>query len=364
MSWLVPHRRQVGPTGPAVALALSSAAILFCLVVGEIAARLLLPSASLWRYPNLTTLRAQYNPVVSPHIRYDGELGHEPVPSSEGWLFGAPVSYTADGIRRNGLLPSPSGPPVVLAVGDSTTEGWGVGNDGTWPAQLERDTGWRVLNAGVRAYGLDQIVLRAERLAPRFDPQFIVLAFIADDIYRSGLAVRHGIHKPYFVPVGDGLALRNVPVPTERYSHALDPVRRILGYSELLNFAMLGLGLEEYWLVGDAPTGAAADLVTCRLMDRFALLVRRRGSKGLVVGLPSDPRSFSAGDMANQKAGVAAALSCADKAGLATLDTHDAFVAAGIERDHDAFFFDFHLTNRGNGIAARLIASTLEGAEH
>ena len=147
-------------TGPAAALALSLAAILFCLVAGEIAVRLLLPSASLWRYPNLATLRVQFNPVMLPHMKYDSLLGHEPVPGSEGSVFGAPVSYTADGMRRNGPQPSPSGPPVVLAVGDSFTEGWGRDDEATWRAHLESDTGWRVLNAGVRGYGLDQIVLR------------------------------------------------------------------------------------------------------------------------------------------------------------------------------------------------------------
>ena len=92
-------------------------------------------------------------------------------------------------------------------------EGWAVGDDETWPAHLERDTGWRVLNAGVRGYGLDQMVLRAERLAPRFKPRVIVLAFIPDDIYRVGLSIRQAYHKPYFVPAGETIELRGVPVP-------------------------------------------------------------------------------------------------------------------------------------------------------
>lgn len=46
------------------------------------------------------------------------------------------------------------------------TGGTAVGNDETWPADLERLTGRRVLYAGVRGYGLDQIVVRAERMVP------------------------------------------------------------------------------------------------------------------------------------------------------------------------------------------------------
>src|SRR6185503_13025029 len=52
---------------------------------------------------------------------------------------------------------------AVLAVGDSFTEGWEVGDRETWPALLEKKMGMAVVNAGVGAYGTDQIVLRAEQ---------------------------------------------------------------------------------------------------------------------------------------------------------------------------------------------------------
>jgi hypothetical protein len=48
-------------------------------------------------------------------------------------------------------------------------------------------------------------------------------------------------------------------------------------------------------------------------------------------------------------------LDCAAKAGLATLDTYDGFVAA----DVDSFFVDWHFNDRGNALAARLIATAL-----
>src|SRR5205807_23429 len=83
-----------------------------------------------------------------------------------------------------------------VAVDNSFTERNAVADDETWPAHLERDPGWRVLNAGVRGYGLDQMVLRAESLAPRFKPRAIVLTFIQDDIYRVGLSIRQAYHKP------------------------------------------------------------------------------------------------------------------------------------------------------------------------
>lgn len=51
----------------------------------------------------------------------------------------------------------------ILAVGDSCTWGEDVGDTDTWPAQLQRLTGRRVLNGGVTGFGFDQIVLRTER---------------------------------------------------------------------------------------------------------------------------------------------------------------------------------------------------------
>ena len=44
---------------------------------------------------------------------------------------------------------------------------------------------------------------------------------------------------------------------------------------------------------------------------------------------------------------------------LATLDTYEGFVAAGVGRDIDAFFVDSHFNDRGNALAARLIAAAL-----
>src|SRR5260370_32074557 len=184
---------------------------------------------------------------MSGQMVYEELLGHQPVEGVAGTFMGRPISFSADGLRNHNLNLAPTQGRPVLAVGDSFTEGWAVGDDETWPAHLERDTGWRVLNAGVRAYGLDQMVLRAERLAPRFKPRAIVLAFIQDDINRVGLAIRHGFHKPYFVPAGETIELRNLPVPRTPGSDAFDAIRHVLGYSYLIDFGMGRLDALDLW---------------------------------------------------------------------------------------------------------------------
>ena len=352
-------------TGPSLwgGLALSCASIISCLLIGEVAVRLFDPGPSGRPFLfNSATANRTYNPVNVPVMRYDATLGHEPVGGAAGTLMGQPVSYSEDGLRNHNLAAPPAREPPILVVGDSFTEGWAVKDDETWPAYLARDTGRRVLNAGVRGYGLDQMVLRAERLAPRFKPQTIILAFIEDDISRTGLAVRQAVHKPYFLPVGDGLELHNVPVPTTPVSGPLDPVRRILGYSRLLEFIVRQLGAYDIWHGDSIKTGVETDLLSCRLMQRFAALAKREEAQGVVVAFRNDLAGVDARETARLRRRVSALLACARDAGLTTLDTHDGFAAAGAARGSDAFYFDRHFTARGNALAAKLIASTLEGA--
>jgi hypothetical protein len=342
-------------------LALAAATVVVCLLLGEIATRLGDPEASLWRYPNYIWLATEVDAEAPLQLRYDSGLGYEPRPGVSGTLKGETLSYSADGFRNQNLdRPAATG-PLILALGDSYTEGYAVGDDETWPAHLERDTGWRVLNAGVRSYGLDQIVLRAERAAPRIKPRTLVLAFIESDIARTALSARESRYKPYFVPTGQGqaLELRNMPVPTGRASAPFDSVRAIVGYSHLLDYVMRRLGRVRLWYGDGIGTGMDADVISCRLMDRFAELVRREGAKALVVAF------HQADGWANPSLGVvqrkrsSAVLGCAAKAGLATLDTYAGFDAAGVGRDVDAFFIDGHFNDRGNALAARLIAAAL-----
>lgn len=358
------RRRQSQPTLWG-GLAVSFATVVVLLLIGEMAVRISDPYVAHRPFLfNLATAARSHNPVNSPVVRYDGVLGHEPVGGARGTLLGRPISFSADGLRNHNLgSPSAKG-ALILAVGDSFTEGWAVKDDETWPAHLERDTGRPVLNAGVRGYGLDQIVLRAERLAPRFRPQTIILAFIEDDMNRAGLSIRQAVHKPYFVPVGDGIELRNVPVPTAPVSGFFDPVRRILGYSYLLDFMMRRIGADDFWHGDSAKTGADVELVSCRLMERFAALVRRVEAKGVVVAFRNDLAGVDADEAARLRQRIAIVLACAKTAGLGILDTHDGFAAAGADRDSNAFYFDRHFTDRGNALAARLIASTLEGMKH
>ena len=187
----------------------------------------------------------------------------------------------------------------------------------------------------------------------------MVLAFIASDIDRTGRAAQNLRNKPYFVAMGDGVELRNVPVPTMPVAGPDTPVRRVLGHSYLLHMIMGRLGAHEFWRGDTVHTGEDSDLISCRLMARFARLVQRERVEALVVAFPRYEDWAWPKDGATQHRRVAAVLDCARTAGLRTLNTYAAFEKEGVAQDLESFFVYWHFTDRANALAARLIAPAL-----
>jgi hypothetical protein len=119
-----------------------------------------------------------------------------------GWV--QPAHLASDGfntveygIRKNSSRDEPLSRGAVLAVGDSYTVGSEVRDDESWPAQLERLAEIGVINAGVGGYGLDQIVLAAERLLPVVRPQMVIVGVYQETIVRANYR-SYGAPKPYF----------------------------------------------------------------------------------------------------------------------------------------------------------------------
>ncbi|HQS18348.1 GDSL-type esterase/lipase family protein [Reyranella sp.] len=285
---------------------------------------------------------------------HDDRLGYRPRPG-----YAAPgITIDGDGLRSTGAAPAGDKPPI-LAVGDSFTFGEEVGNTESWPADLQRITGRRVLNGGVSGYGFDQIVLRAEALAPLHRPGAIVVAFIADDIRRTEMRRMWSADKPYFDLEGDGLGLRNAPVPPRAPAETtLTFWQRTLGYSYAFDFLMRRLDLLHDWF-GDHirvhPAGLG-ERISCKLTARLAGLEKSSGAPVLLVAaydpvVWDDPR-FAA----EQRRLTEGLLDCARRNGLATLDTYDAQAATPRPRD---LYVLWHMNAAGNALMARLIAGAL-----
>ena len=341
-------------------LALFGVSVLFSLILAELLARAVLGGGTLWRWPNYVVLARTPDPEHVSQMHYDAELGYEPVPGYRGRLVGKPISFDARGLREHDLGgPAPSG-PSILAIGDSFTEGYLVGNDETWSSNLQRVTGRPVLNGGVRAYGIDQIVLRAERIVPQLKPDTVILGFIPDDIDRTELYTRDNRPKPYFVPSDtkeDGLELRNVPVPLE--PPPLSGWRSLAGYSFLAHALMTRFGFYEIWYGVSRHAHRDGLGVSCRLMDRFARLMKKTGAKPLVVAFYEDSTWRYQRVAEFERGRVAAVLACAKRAGMDTLDTWDGMNAAGMPAKAATYYSGGHFTDAGANVAARLIADKL-----
>ncbi len=287
---------------------------------------------------------------------HDDRLGYLPRAG-----YAAPgLTIEADGLRRTGEQTADA---PILAVGDSFTFGDEVKDGQTWPAQLKLLTGRHVLNGGVSGYGFDQAVLRAEQLAGQYRPSAIVVSFIADDIRRTEMRRLWSADKPYFdldSDLGsDKIVLRNVPVPQR-----VDPRstltfwQRTLGYSYLFDFILRRLDLLHDWF-GDHvrvhPAGTGETLA-CRLTDRLANLQRSSGARVIVVAeydpVVWDDPAFAA----EQRRMTKGLLDCAERNGLATIDSFPALADTAQPR---RLYGLWHMTEDGNRLIAKLIAARL-----
>ncbi len=285
---------------------------------------------------------------------HDDRLGYVP---RTGYTA-AGITIEENGLRRTGAAPADGRAPI-LAVGDSFTFGEEVGDGETWPADLQRLTGRRVLNAGVSGYGFDQIVLRTEALAPLYKPGAVVVAFIADDIRRTEMRRLWSADKPYFEPDGDGLGLRGVPVPPRAPAQeTLSFWQKTLGYSFAFDFILRRLDQLHDWY-GDHlrvhPRGTG-ERISCLLTARLADLQKSVGARILLVAeydpVVWDDPAFAA----EQRRMTSELLACGRRNGLATLDTYEALAHTPRPRD---LYVLWHMNAAGNAMIARLVAGAL-----
>ena len=102
-------------------------------------------------------------------------------------LFGAllaVLALLASGCGQQAKLPPLAAQSVVLAFGDSLTYGTGANEEDSYPAQLEKLTGWRVVREGVpgevSATGLARLPAALEAHQPRL----LLLCHAGNDFLR------------------------------------------------------------------------------------------------------------------------------------------------------------------------------------
>jgi lysophospholipase L1-like esterase len=149
-----------------VRIVLASVATLLSLVVGELAVRL--SGAA----PGFAAI-----PFGLYVTSADPELLWEPRPGAEG--------VNSAGLRGADAA-EPRTRPRLLVLGDSIAWGLELADDATIPARLEarlaeRGYAVEVLNAGVSGYGTVQEARRLEVLAPRLEPEHVLLLVCVND---------------------------------------------------------------------------------------------------------------------------------------------------------------------------------------
>jgi hypothetical protein len=289
-----------------------------------------------------------------PIAAHDPYLGYIPTPNLQGIpSYKVTVSTDAAGMRQNGAGPRPSG-TAILAVGDSFTFGLEVHDDETWPARLERLLERPVFNAGVFGYGLDQMVLRAEKLVEkREDVELVILAVFGDDIARCEYSWRWA-SKPYFEIRGGRLKLRNVPVPEGYAPVMFASLRNVLEYSHLADVLLTRVA-PNWWLVkgGVRHEHDQGDQVASLLLKRWSDFARQHDIRTLFVALVAWP---------DETAELKALTRHAKRAGLEVLDLSGPLWKM-IKADKKRWQAPHgHLTREGNEwvavqIAARLVSS-------
>jgi hypothetical protein len=254
--------------------------------------------------------------------RYDAQLGWAQLPN-----FASSEFNTIDhGIRRNS--PSVTTLPLgaILAVGDSYTAGSQVMDNETWPAQLEQRLGQPVLNAGVGGYGVDQIVLNAERLLPVVKPRAVIVGIHEDAIQRTTYKT-FSTPKPYFIEEGGNWVLKNQPVPAPKAS-ASEPLYKRMAARLVTAHLLFNRVAHDWWFSTGGQlferTDSDPGREVCYLLDRLQDRLRAERIPGLVV---VQYYGWSYWRSKPRDADTQEVLTCARRAGYAVVDEHDPMAA-------------------------------------
>jgi hypothetical protein len=135
-------------------------------------------------------------------------LGHVHDPEL-GWDY-------LDRVRtvRSYTIAKPAGVFRIVAIGDSYTYGAEVEADQSYPYYLEQEIAHgEVINMGVKAYGIDQAVLKYLKYGRAYRPDVLVFGVFGPDYVRTPLSF-YRFSKPLF-KLDDARTIRltNIPIP-------------------------------------------------------------------------------------------------------------------------------------------------------
>ncbi|MCI0407945.1 MAG: SGNH/GDSL hydrolase family protein [Acidobacteria bacterium] len=209
-----------------------SFSILFALLLlssVEIGARLILSYSPLFRRVSrrsdsawrLEWARRHHTPSAA--ARYSFDIYHP----TRGWALkpdlnhfsmarGKQLTTNSRGLRSQVeySYDAPQHGDRILVLGDSFTFGEDVSDWETYSHVLgELLPEDQVLNFGVHGYGLDQMLLYLREEGVKYHPDWVILGYVDEDIYRGILTFRDYAKPRFQLAERNSLILENVPVP-------------------------------------------------------------------------------------------------------------------------------------------------------
>ena len=219
-------------------LALSVAAILVALVIGEVLLRSFFKD-QIVLFPRYHT-DAKYGEFTIRRIRPNSVFWHTSVDGT--WKF----VIDAQGFRNETdfSYDKPPGIVRVLSLGDSNTQGYEVRQEHTFSAVIERylrGNGVRaeVINAGVSGFGTAEELVFLENEGLKYHPDVVVLGFYANDFEDN---IKAGI---FAVEKGVLSIKKTEHIPGVRILNALNEFALLRWLSE--NSYVYSFGLNGIW---------------------------------------------------------------------------------------------------------------------
>ncbi len=204
----------------AARLLVSAIVLILCVVLSEIAVRLI-GYEPIYRVYSKPSIFWRHDPLLGwSHEPGAGGtyVGPKPWPIE----FSTSVEINSEGLRGPEVGPRPPDGLRILFLGDSMLAAFEVEYEETFPARTEKELSRslgvpvQVLNAGVRGYGTDQSYLYFRERGYKWEPDAVVLVYSGNDP-RNNITVqrmRRPFAKAAFVLAPDGsLKLVGHPIP-------------------------------------------------------------------------------------------------------------------------------------------------------
>lgn len=179
----------------------------------------------------------------------------------------------------------------VVIVGDSFTFGDEINLEDTWPYLLASEhPDWNVMNIAGTGYGLDQMLITLQEEVPLLKPDFIITAFIDNDLPRAMVSFRD-FKKPRF-KISKGQLVMDQPA-TGEIDDVIDDIsmHSTVWYSKIQSLNLLhnlSTGLSAI------RTSCESDcfLLNARIIQEMQALSTQSGAGFAVLYLPWSQEIF------------------------------------------------------------------------